>query len=188
MNELEDDELSVDLTPLIDVTFMLVIFFIMTMSFTLPVIDFTLPQSATAQVENQGHNLRIGVNSAGVFSVNNVVYPESELGRIVEEHVIAAQAQQQELTLELVIDADAPTQYLITVADLARTYTQGRLMVVSEKTDNSTAPAPATSETAITAPAPTTTTTTTTTDTNAAPAAATPAANAAAPATEGEGR
>ena len=144
MNELEDDELSVDLTPLIDVTFMLVIFFIMTMSFTLPVIDFTLPQSATAQVENQGHNLRIGVNSAGVFSVNNVVYPESELGRIVEEHVIAAQAQQQELTLELVIDADAPTQYLITVADLARTYTQGRLMVVSEKTDNSTAPAPLT--------------------------------------------
>lgn len=182
MNELEDDELSVDLTPLIDVTFMLVIFFIMTMSFTLPVIDFTLPQSATAQVENQGHNLRIGVNSAGVFSVNNVVYPESELGRIVEEHVIAAQAQQQELTLELVIDADAPTQYLITVTDLARTYTQGRLMVVSEKTDNSTAPAPATSETAITAPAPTTT------DTNAAPAAATPDANEAAPATEGEGR
>ena len=182
MNELEDDELSVDLTPLIDVTFMLVIFFIMTMSFTLPVIDFTLPQSATAQVENQGHNLRIGVNSAGVFSVNNVVYPESELGRIVEEQVIAAQAQQQELTLELVIDADAPTQYLITVADLARTYTQGRLMVVSEKTDNTAAPAPADSKTAVTAPAPTTT------DNNAAPAAKAPAASGETPAVEGEGR
>ena len=182
MNELEDDELSVDLTPLIDVTFMLVIFFIMTMSFTLPVIDFTLPQAATAQVENQGHNLRIGVNSAGVFSVNNVVYPESELGRIVEEQVIAAQAQQQELTLELVIDADAPTQYLITVADLARTYTQGRLMVVSEKTDNTAAPAPADSKTAVTAPAPTTT------DNNAAPAAKTPAASGETPAVEGEGR
>ena len=160
MNELEDDELSVDLTPLIDVTFMLVIFFIMTMSFTLPVIDFTLPQAATAQVENQGHNLRIGVNSAGVFSVNNVVCHESELGRIIEEHVIAAQAQQQELTLELVIDAAAPTQYLITVADLARTYTQGRLMVVSEKTDNAIAPVPvptaaASANTAVTAPDPT---------------------------------
>ncbi len=33
-----DDDLNVDLTPLIDVIFMLVIFFIMTMSFTLPVI------------------------------------------------------------------------------------------------------------------------------------------------------
>ena len=33
MNDLDDD-LAVDLTPLIDVTFMLVIFFLMTMSFT----------------------------------------------------------------------------------------------------------------------------------------------------------
>ena len=32
MNDLDDD-LAVDLTPLIDVTFMLVIFFLMTMSF-----------------------------------------------------------------------------------------------------------------------------------------------------------
>ena len=48
--ENENDILHVDLTPLIDVIFMLVIFFILTMSFTSPVIDLTLPNSKAATV------------------------------------------------------------------------------------------------------------------------------------------
>lgn len=42
----------------------------------------------------------------------------------------------EELSIELVISSDTPTQHLITVADLARTYTHGRLLVVAEKNDN----------------------------------------------------
>ena len=67
MNE-HDDDLNVDLTPLIDVIFMLVIFFIMTMSFTLPVIDFNLPQSGTAQSESRTTTIRVSVDAHGNFS------------------------------------------------------------------------------------------------------------------------
>ena len=42
MNDLDDD-LKLDLTPMIDVIFMLIIFFIMTMSFVMPVINVDLP-------------------------------------------------------------------------------------------------------------------------------------------------
>ena len=59
----------------------------------------------------------------------------------------------KELTLELVIDAAAPSQHLITVADLARTYTQGRLMVVTTKSEE-LSPNTSTSSAALTAPAP----------------------------------
>ncbi len=63
-----DDDLQVDLTPLIDVTFMLIIFFITTMSFTLPVIDFSLPESETAvQSERSQDMVRIFVSSSGDF-------------------------------------------------------------------------------------------------------------------------
>lgn len=65
-----DDDLNVDLTPLIDVIFMLVIFFIMTMSFTLPVIDFNLPQSGTAQSENRTATIRVSVDENGLSLIH----------------------------------------------------------------------------------------------------------------------
>lgn len=137
MNDLENDDLAVDLTPLIDVTFMLVIFFIMTMSFTLPVIDFTLPQSSTAKSEERPYTMRISVDAQGNYTVG----ADTKTTKDALPELIAAERQksteaQHELTLELVIDAAAPSQELIHVADLARTYTQGRLVVVSTPIDS----------------------------------------------------
>lgn len=131
-----DDDLNVDLTPLIDVIFMLVIFFIMTMSFTLPVIDFDLPQSSTAQAEQQGRTMRISVDINGNYIVDEQERTLDELNDLVKERMVTCQQDHEDLTLELVIDSKSPTQYLINIADLARAYTQGRLIVVSEKVDN----------------------------------------------------
>ena len=131
-----DDDLNVDLTPLIAVIFMLVIFFIMTMSFTLPVIDFDLPQSSTAQAEQQGRTMRISVDINGNYIVDEQERTLDELNDLVKERMVTCQQDHEDLTLELVIDSQSPTQYLINIADLARAYTQGRLIVVSEKVDN----------------------------------------------------
>lgn len=131
MNDLDDDDLRVDLTPLIDVTFMLVIFFLMTMSFTLPVLDFTLPESQTAQVEVHRATVRLSVDASGSYFLNNEPFTYADLSQKMQEHVLSAHNAGQELTLELLIDAKAPSQYLINVADLARIYTQGRLSILS---------------------------------------------------------
>ena len=147
MNDLENDDFAVDLTSLIDVTFMLVIFFIMTMSFTLPVIDFNLPQSSTAKSEERTLTLRISVDAHGGYSVDaNTPTTKSALPELIAAKLQQSAAVKEELTLELVIDAAAPSQELIYVADLARTYTQGRLVVVSTPVDaaeQDRAPAPA---------------------------------------------
>lgn len=141
MNDLDDDDLRVDLTPLIDVTFMLVIFFLMTMSFTLPVLDFTLPQSQTAQVAAQRATVRLSVDATGSYFLNNEPCAYADLAAKLQEHVLSAHQAGQELTLELLIDAQAPSQYLINVADLARTYTQGRLTILSAPTAEPLTPA-----------------------------------------------
>lgn len=141
MNELDDDELKVDLTPLIDVIFMLVIFFIMTMSFTLPVVDFNLPQSTTAQAETRTDTIRISVSTDGSYSFDQTkVTNPADLPELIKQRQ-AAVPEGTLLSLELVIDAAAPAQHIITVADLARQYTGGRLMVVSTRPDTSSAPA-----------------------------------------------
>lgn len=138
-----DDDLNVDLTPLIDVIFMLVIFFIMTMSFTLPVIDFNLPQSGTAQSENRTATIRVSVDQDGNFKAADTPCTVEELAAVIEARMVESNKKNEELSIELVIDSETPTQHLITVADLARTYTHGRLLVVAEKHD--TAPGAAAS-------------------------------------------
>ena len=44
-----DEDASIDLTPVIDVIFMLLIFFIMTTTFSKPVLDIVLPASETSR-------------------------------------------------------------------------------------------------------------------------------------------
>lgn len=151
MNE-HDDDLNVDLTPLIDVIFMLVIFFIMTMSFTLPVIDFNLPQSGTAQSESRTATIRVSVDAHGNFSAGETPCTVDELETIIEKRMVECNDQNEELSIELVISSDTPTQHLITVADLARTYTHGRLLVVAEKNDNAPGSAVGTRASESTAP------------------------------------
>ena len=73
MEDLEDD-LNVDLTPLIDVIFMLVIFFLLTTTFALPVIELTLPNSTTATAVPQKPNtLKVLIDSTGQILVENKI-------------------------------------------------------------------------------------------------------------------
>lgn len=120
MNDLDDD-LNLDITPLIDVIFMLVIFFIMTMSFTLPVVDVFLPQSTTATQVQKNNNIVICVNKAGDILYKNKKIDKNELIVIIEDT--------QKPTLELNIDSQSTTQNLIDIADIARKYADGRLII-----------------------------------------------------------
>ena len=57
-DELEEEP-RVDLTPLIDVIFMLVIFFVMTMTFSKPVLDVVLPAAQNSEVKKKTAELVI---------------------------------------------------------------------------------------------------------------------------------
>lgn len=127
MNDFEDD-LHVDLTPLIDVIFMLVIFFIMTMSFTLPVIDIVLPSSSTAEQTQKSNNIVITVNKDGEYLYKERVISAKELKDIL--------LVQDDASIELNIDGNSKTQILIDIADIARSHTDGRLIINTIKADN----------------------------------------------------
>ena len=74
-DELEEEP-RVDLTPLIDVIFMLVIFFVMTMTFSKPVLDVVLPAAQNSEVKKKTAELVISVKSDGKYFFNDQEIPK----------------------------------------------------------------------------------------------------------------
>ena len=128
MHYFDDDDLHVDLTSLIDVIFMLVIFFIMTMSFTLPEIELNVPTSTTA-VENDAsaNSFSVSIDSTGAFFINKQQLTLDELQQII--------AKEKPQSITLYLDPQSPAQSFIDVSDLARTYTSGKLLVKALQRD-----------------------------------------------------
>ena len=63
-----DEDASIDLTPVIDVIFMLLIFFIMTTTFSKPVLDIVLPASETSEESSRKNaELVISVKADGTI-------------------------------------------------------------------------------------------------------------------------
>ena len=85
-DELEEEP-RVDLTPLIDVIFMLVIFFVMTMTFSKPVLDVVLPAAQNSEVKKKTTELVISVKSDGKYFFNDQEIPKEEVSRFLSEHL-----------------------------------------------------------------------------------------------------
>lgn len=128
MHDFDDDDLHVDLTSLIDVIFMLVIFFIMTMSFTLPEIELNVPTSTTAEENDAAsESFTVSIDAAGAFFINQKNLTLTELQKIIEA--------EKPQTITLYLDPKSPAQSFIDISDLARTYTSGKLVVKAVKRD-----------------------------------------------------
>ena len=118
MNDLDDD-LKLDLTPMIDVIFMLIIFFIMTMSFVMPVINVDLPTSSTANTEAQKTSLVVAISKNGELSYQGEMTTKDKLETILKD------VKYHEIVVHS--DKDAPVQAMVDVADWSREYVKGSL-------------------------------------------------------------
>jgi biopolymer transport protein ExbD len=64
----DEFETDIDLTPLIDVIFMLLLFFILASTFSAPVLRVALPKAVTASPADSAHDrLILAVNRDGIF-------------------------------------------------------------------------------------------------------------------------
>lgn len=125
------EDISIDLTPLIDVVFMLLIFFIMTATFSKPVIDVILPSSKTAEkVEQVTKEVAVSVTSKGEIYYNNKLISENELVEIL-------QAEGNSI-LNMFIDKTAPFEIFVRMADIAREKNNGRFVISTDITARET--------------------------------------------------
>ena len=122
-----DEDASIDLTPVIDVIFMLLIFFIMTTTFSKPVLDIVLPASETAEPSRKNAELVISVKADGTIH-----YQDRQL---TKEALAAVLETRPEALLNLYVDEKAPFEAFVGVVDIARLKRGGHFVISTQPSE-----------------------------------------------------
>lgn len=127
-------EVSINLTPLIDAVFLLLIFFMVSTSFTdLTQLTVYLPKVRGASASDEV-GLVVVIDSAGVITVGGDPVPNDAevLYRVLE----AAANGNFDVPVPLSADAMTPNQYVVTVLDVASQLELQRLTIATESMIN----------------------------------------------------
>ena len=127
-------EVSINLTPLIDAVFLLLIFFMLSTSFTdLTQLTVYLPKVRGASASDEV-GLVVVIDSPGVITVGGDPVPNDAevLYRVLE----AAANGNFDVPVPLSADAMTPHQYVVTVLDVASQLELQRLTIATESMIN----------------------------------------------------
>ena len=112
-------EMSINLTPLIDVVFLLLIFFMVSTSFTRETqIELELPKAEGTPLEIDVEVVEISVDSTGNFYVNKQALINTQI-ETVKRAIVKVSDGNTSLPLIISADAKAPYQAVITAMDAA---------------------------------------------------------------------
>ena len=115
------ETVDINLASLIDVVFILLLFFVVTTTFTRETqlrVDLPEAVSGSPSEDQNPKQLDVAISADGVFSVNNKVLPKNDLATLME----AMQKESNgDTSLPLSISADGKTQHqaVITAMDAA---------------------------------------------------------------------
>ncbi len=124
MHELEEEP-NVDLTPLIDVIFMLLIFFIMTTTFSRPVLDIILPSAETSSTSSTNKEQVISIKADGSMHYEGRQIEVTEIEAVLDER--------PEALLNLYVDQKAPFDSFVKVVDVAKVKKEGRFVISTQQ-------------------------------------------------------
>ncbi|MEW6166371.1 MAG: biopolymer transporter ExbD [Pseudomonadota bacterium] len=111
-----DDDAQIDLTPMLDMSFILLIFFIVTTSFVKEAgIDVNRPSAATAERKERG-NILIAIRSNGEIWIDKRVVDK----RAVRATVERLHAENPEGSVVIIADKSSETGTLVEVMDQVR--------------------------------------------------------------------
>ena len=119
-----EEEPSIDLTPLIDTIFMLLIFFIMTTTFSRPVLDIILPASSESEASAEKREQVISIKADGSLHYEGRMIDRSEVDAIL--------AERPEALLNLYVDQKAPFEAFVEVVDIAKVRKGGRFVISTQ--------------------------------------------------------
>lgn len=128
-------ELSLDMTPMIDIVFQLLIFFMLSSSFLNPALKLTLP-TAVPQDKAEPQRLIVSVDKNGAVFVNTQKTAiESLKGRLQTDLV-----KDPKKSVHLRGDADMPYKMFVQVMDIARQAGAKQINIVHEQAGGQAAP------------------------------------------------
>jgi biopolymer transport protein ExbD len=120
----------VELTPLIDIVFQLLIFFLLTATFqNNPSFKVKLPKAKNQDVSQEPKAVTVVIGQDGTFEVDGKVVDSREL-----EMRLCVAAQEDPTTgVNVKADAESQMQYAVQVMDLAKTCGMEKLGIVNAR-------------------------------------------------------
>ena len=131
------EELSVNVTPLIDVVFLLLIFFMVSTTFTKEAhLEVELPKSSGTPAEADAEMIEVVINRDGQYTVNSRVLINSQivtLKRAVEK----LSNGNNKLPFIVTADAKTPHEFVVRAMDVAGQLGYQKLSITTERSDDS---------------------------------------------------
>lgn len=122
----EESYSDIDLTPLIDVVFLLIIFFVLAASFSKPVLELILPSSNTAEREQYDNGeLMVEITDKGEIFYNSIAYNKENIMQLINTDPNS--------TMVLHIDKDAPFEVFMLIIDSAKQINRNNIVVATEE-------------------------------------------------------
>jgi biopolymer transport protein ExbD len=115
------------MAPLIDIVFLLIIFFMLSSSFLYPALKLTLPKAVAEQKQVQDEII-VSVDQAGSVFVNRDQIPMNRL----KSELASRFSEGQKKSIHLQGDQNMPYKFFVQVMDLARQAGAGQINVVHE--------------------------------------------------------
>lgn len=126
------EEVSVNLTPLIDVVFLLLIFFMVSTTFTKETqLEIDLP-SASGSATEAHERIEILISAEGEYRLNSQLLAESS-AEALKEALGAAAGVPGETPLVIAADANTPHQLVVTAMDVAGQLGYTRLSIITQE-------------------------------------------------------
>ena len=123
-----DDEFEggVDLTPLLDAVFILIIFFAVATTFSKPVLDIILPESETASASDSANKeITVSINCEGIIISKGVNYTAENISELMKTDIDKA--------INLYVDEKAPFESFLLVLDSSRKEGRDNVYISTEK-------------------------------------------------------
>jgi biopolymer transport protein ExbD len=127
-DEHESQHPGIDLTPMIDVVFLLLIFFLLTSVYAKPMMPLNLPEAQSAVV-SADPPVTIAIESDGTVHVNNQTATLQELHGVLSKLYSATETKD----LNLMSDKSVPFGKVVEVLDLAKQAGVENISVITEK-------------------------------------------------------
>ena len=129
------DELDVNITPLIDVVFLLLIFFMVSTTFERESeIEITLPEASIDAPVKKDITIEVTINAEGIYFVNGQRVVNTQLNTLKQAMVKVAKGE-SDPPIILSADANATHQAVVKVMDAARQLGFVHLSFATTQTD-----------------------------------------------------
>jgi len=122
--------LSMDLAPLIDVVFQLLVFFMLTSTFASPSIQLDLP-NATRSAGIQHESVRVSVDKNGNLFLNDQPVTWNLFTKDLEKILMG----QENRAVQIEGDKDMPYKFFVRIMDLAKSAGADHVNVVYQRED-----------------------------------------------------